>query len=354
MDIQTVYQNFLQELKDANAGKQTSLPFIKNSIPSRPLVKEDEIFQVMVIGGTIFRTGIMQRQKNDIVILHIESEHLPLFPNKETFLKFVEKNAKKDIRVLAINFAYPLMPVFENDRLDGILLAPNKGNAFEGLINERVGTIIEGYLYEKRKQNIIVSVANDTAGLVLSGLTTHKWNEIAGGIVGTGANFAFMLDNHTVVNLESGTFSNFKQSAGGKYTDIKSSNPGKYLFEKEISGKYLYDHFNYLVEQGKIKCNPLKSTLQLSILAEVSISGISEYAQEILANAAQLVAAEIAAILSFSQRDLFFIMQGSVFWKAYQFEEVVKEWVEKLEPNYLADFIRIDNADLFGGAKLIA
>lgn len=352
--LMRVYQNFLKELQDANKGEKTYLPFIRNTLPSQSLVNDGEKFQVMVIGGTIFRTGIMEKRGNDIIILHIESEHLPAFPDKHTFLTFVERNIKKDIRVLAINFAYALEPVFEKGRLDGILLLPNKGNAFEGLINEKVGETIEKHLFEKRNQKLIVSVANDTAGLTLSGLTNHSWDQIAGGIVGTGLNFAIMLDARTVVNLEAGTFDKFDQSASGKYADRESSNPGKYLFEKEISGKYLYHHFNYLIHQGIVQCNPLKNTLQLSILAEVNIPNVSSYAQEILTNAAKLTATQIAGILSFSQRDLFFVMQGSMFWKAYQFNETVEAWVKKLEPKYQAEFIQIDNADIFGAAKLVA
>lgn len=352
--LQTTYQDFLTALRHAAKGDTTHLPFIRNMLPKMPLVKDNEIFQVMVIGGTIFRTGIMQKRGDDIYIIHIESEHLPIFPDKQTFLSFVEKNTKEHIRVLAINFAYPLEPVFERGRLDGILLAPNKGNAFEGLIQEKVGETIEQYLLGKRKQQLTISVANDTAGLALSGLTNHPWNTIAGGIVGTGLNFAIMVDQHTVINLEAGTFDNFVQTPGGKLADKMSSNPGKYLFEKEISGKHLFYHFNYLVQQKTVQCDPLKSTLQLSILAEVNIPDVSSYAQEIITHAAQLVACQTAAILSFLQRDLFFVMQGSLFWKAYQFRDTVETWTKKLEPKYTAEFIAIDNADLLGAAKLVA
>lgn len=353
-EIKTLYTNFLTQLQRAEKGDTAHIPFIRNQLPSQPLVHDQEVFQVMVIGGTIFRTGIMKREGNEIVLLHIESEHLPIFPTKDALLTFVEKNTKKDIRVLAINFAYPMTPVFTNKRLDGILLAPNKGNAFEGLIGEKVGETIEHHLKQKRNQEVIVSVANDTAGLALSGLTSHNWDEIAGGIVGTGMNFAIMLDGHTVINLEAGTFDMVAQTPGGKLADSLSANPGKYLLEKEVSGKHLFHHFNSLVEQHIIACDPLKSTLQLSIIAEVNIPSVSEHAQRILADSAKRAACVVASILSYSKRDLFFIMQGSLFWKAYQYQEVVEQTVKELEPNYHAEFVQIENADLLGAAKLVA
>lgn len=354
-EVHTIYQNFLSELTQAAGGKKTSLPFIKNVIPKVALVNTKQIFQVMVIGGTVFRTGIVQKKQDRLVILHIESETLPLFPTKDVLMSFIAERVKQDSPYLAINFAYPLEPVFENGKLDGILLETSKGNAFKGLIGEKVGQNIETYLLHKKQQKILVSVANDTVCLTLSALLEkNSWDGAAGGIVGTGVNFAIFLDKQTVVNLEAGSFHVASLSPGAKIADAASDNRTRHLFEKEISGKYLFQHFNYLIDQRLVPCGKLKNTLQLSILAELHIPGISSYAQAILDHSAKRVAAVVAAILSFSKKDIIFAMQGSLFWKGHMYKETVQQYVKTLEPNYTASFIHVNNADILGGAKLIS
>lgn len=351
--LQSVYQNFLHELEQAAKNEKSSLPYIINTIPSESLVKDQETFQVMAIGGTVFRSAILQKQGNNITILHIEKEDLPVFPTKNSLMAFVEKRIKPDITNLAVNFAYAIKPIFERGRLDGILLVANKENAFEGLIGKKVGEAIEEYIYQKRKQHLTVCVVNDTVGLVLSGITTHPWQHIAAGIVGTGVNFAIMTNADTVVNLESSTFDKFVQTEAGKIIDASSLNPGKQLFEKETSGKYLYRHFNYLVDQNSINCNHVKNTMQLSMLAEEQIPDFSEQAQNILDHSAQLVATQVAGILSFLKRDITFIMQGSLFWKGNRYKETVERYTKQLEPTFTATFTHIDNSDILGAAKLI-
>ncbi|MBI4079190.1 MAG: hypothetical protein HY429_02740 [Candidatus Levybacteria bacterium] len=75
-----------------------------------------------------------------------------------------------------------------------------------------------------------IAVANDVVRLVLSGLTKYSWTSLAGGIVGTGTNLSFFLDEHYVVNLESGNFNKFMQSDEGKSIDSHSVVPGNQLF----------------------------------------------------------------------------------------------------------------------------
>ena len=56
-----IKKNFLQELRDANAGKTTSLRFIKHVLPTEKLVSDDEVFQVLVVGGTVFRKALLKK-----------------------------------------------------------------------------------------------------------------------------------------------------------------------------------------------------------------------------------------------------------------------------------------------------
>ncbi len=352
--LQNIHENFEQELVLSNQGQKTSLAYIHNTIPSTPLVKNGETFQVLAVGGSMYRNAIMEK-KDDKVCIHYEiTDKLPVFGLKEDFFEFMETHIDPTVSVLALNFAYPVEPIFENGRLDGILLKGSKEHTFLGLINKKVGYEVEQYMLQKHNRKITVSVANDTVCLILSGLGRATWDHLAAGIVGTGLNFAIFLDKNTVVNLEAGGFAKFPQTETGKAIDAMSNMKGQGLFEKEVSGGYLYQHFNQLIVQKKIDHAPLTDTTELSHLAAKDIPDISKAAYETIERSAAFVATQIAGIASFKKQPLTFIMQGSLFWKGHDYKELVKKYVHALIPNYAINFIDGDDSDVLGAAKLVA
>lgn len=349
-----MYANFEQELRLANANHKTSLPFILNTIPSTPLVKNGETFQVLAIGGSMYRNAMVKKAQDNLTIQYEITNQLPIFALREDFLSFVESQLDTTTTMMALNFAYPIEPVFEQGRLDGKLLSGSKEHTFLGLINKNIGKTIEEYIWEKHKRKIIVSVANDTVCLILSGLTKAKWDHLAAGIVGTGLNFALFLDKTTVVNLEAGSFTNFPQTETGKIIDADSNMKGHGLFEKEVSGAYLYKHFNQLIKEKIVDHQPLPDTTALSYLAAKEIPGVSDVAAEQLERSAAFAATQIAGIAKFQKQPLTFIMQGSLFWKGYNYKEMVNKYVRELLPDFEINFINVDDSDILGAAKLIA
>lgn len=352
--LQNIHDNFEQELIRSNQGQKTSLAYIHNTIPSTPLVTNGETFQVLAVGGSMYRNAIMEK-KDDKVCIHYEvTDKLPVFALKEDFFEFMETQIDPNVSVIALNFAYPLEPIFENGRLDGVLIKGSKEHTFLGLINKKVGYELEQYMLEKHNRKITISVANDTVCLILSGLTRTTWDHLAAGIVGTGLNFALFLDKNTIVNLEAGGFANFPQTETGKAIDAKSNMKGQGLFEKEVSGGYLYKHFNQLIAEKKLNHTPITDTTELSRLAAHDIPEVSKIAYETLERSAAFVATQIAGIASFKKQPLTFIMQGSLFWKGYDYKELVKKYVTELIPNYEINFIDGDDSDVLGAAKLVA
>jgi hexokinase len=353
--LKNIHTNFEQELQLANTNHKTSLPFILNTLPSTPLVKNGETFQVLAVGGSMYRNALVKKEKDGELTIEYEiTNRLPIFALREDFLSFVDSQIEEATTMLALNFAYPVEPVFENGRLDGKLLHGTKEHTFLGLVNKNIGEEIEKHIWEKHKRKITVSVANDTVCLILSGLTKAKWNHLAAGIVGTGLNFAIFLDESTVVNLEAGSFSNFPQTETGKIVDAASNMKGRGLFEKEVSGAYLYQHFNQLVKEKQVDHQLLKDTTELSYLAAKDIPGVSEIAYEQLERSAAFVATQIAGIAKFKKQPLTFIMQGSLFWKGYEYKEMVNKYVHELLPDFKINFINVDDSDVLGAAKLIA
>lgn len=356
--LKVIEQNFISELRKANAaylseGKNnTSLQFIVNHLPSSSLVKAGKLFQSLVIGGTITKKALCRKTEKDFEIVNQEKEKdLPLLTQKEGFFQFIDAYVDPKICVLGINFAYPMKPIFEHGKLDGILLETSREKAIsaQSLIGKKIGKEIGQYMSEKRGRSISVSVGNDTACLLLSGKTRVFGDNLACGVIGTGLNFGLLLDKNIMVNLESADFDKFPQRELGKTLSDKFGSP----FGKETNGWSLYRHFNAEIKEKKIDFPLLTSTKQLSEVSQQNISQVSDIAQKHLTHSAQLVACQIAGIADFKQQDMVFVMEGSLFWKGNKYKETVEYTVQQLTQKHIF-FIRIPNSGLLGAAKLIA
>lgn len=356
MNIQELTQiknNFVQELEKGKQNSGSSLPFIRHNLSPASLVEQNGVFQTLVIGGSFYQKAKMKKINGNIQIMEHDQGPQPPFLSKQDLMTFIEEHIDPEVSVVALNFAYPMTPVSRDNILDGTLQSGSKENTFEGLVGENVGEAIEKYMAEKHNRTLKVSAANDTICLLLSGLIHHEWDAIAAGIVGTGLNFAIFLDEHITVNLESAAFSNFPQSEAGKDIDRTSAAPGDALYEKEISGAYLYRHFNFEAKKRGLDVKEIESSKELDELIHDSNPEISGLAKAIIRHSAELVAAQIAGILEFSKRDLVFIMQGSLYWKGNQYKETVETLVTQLCPQYKASYENVLHSDLFGAAKLV-
>jgi hexokinase len=352
-DLQKIFENYVAELKSADLGKKTSFAYIKNSLPATSLIKDNEKFQVITIGGSILKSALVENISSGKNILHLKKMKLPFFHEKKILLNFIEENIEKDIKTLSINFAYAIKPIFENGRPDGILLYGDKEHAFDGLVGHKIGKTIEEYFHDKHKREMKVCVANDSVCLVLSGLDGHNSQELAAGIVGTGINFALFSGEKTIVNLESGNFDKFPSSPITLEIDTESKQKGRYLFEKEVAGGYLYKHFNILIKQKNIDYPPISSTEHLSRLAQENLGEVSDLAKELLVHSAQFAACAIAGITKFKGHNMTFVMQGSLFWEGYKYKEIVAKTVQELVPEHEIKFVRIENAGILGAIKLL-
>ena len=92
MDLNTlkkIQANFTKELKDADSGKKTSLPYIIQKLSDSTIVKDGETFQVIVTGGTICKEATVVSQNGKVVLINKQEMPCGSFNTKETFLKFI-------------------------------------------------------------------------------------------------------------------------------------------------------------------------------------------------------------------------------------------------------------------------
>ncbi len=351
--LRQLVDKFVSELQAASTGMESSLSFVRNTIPSSSLVGEGERFQVMAIGGTNFRSAIVQKHKGELLITEIVTDILPQLGTKEILFTFINNYLHHDISVLAINFGFGIKPIFESGKIDGIVFSNSKQHTLTGLMNKAVGKEFEDYVFASLQKKIRVTVANDAICLLLSGLTRFGYQELAGGIVGTGINFAIFGNKDTLINLEAGNFNKLPLSPETLQIDKDSTNPGDQLYEKEVAGGYLSKRFNLLAREANITYPPLKDGAQLCILAQERKDMMGDIARNMLYKSAELAAIAMVGIMEFQKKDITFVMQGSVFWQGYQYRETVETTV-KLLTKYKITFVSIDNADILGAAKLVA
>ncbi|MBI2011884.1 hypothetical protein HYS91_03900 [Candidatus Daviesbacteria bacterium] len=348
--LKDVASNFCKELQESERGIKTSLPFIIHQLPRFSLIKNQEIFQMISIGGSISQNALLRRENGRLMVLNKFTQEQPVFNTQKDLFNFLLDSLDPNITKLALNFAYPLNPVFENNKLDGILLSGSKENSFEGLINKKICQQLEKFILNKLNKEILITAANDTICLLLSGLTKFNYENLVGGVLGTGVNFAIFLGKERAVNLEVRNFDKFPISKEAKIVDKHSNHPGIGLFEKNVSGAYLYQLFNVGAKQNKIE--EINSTKEMDLIIKKKKGQESLLANSILQNSAQLFAAIVAGFALFKEKNINLVMEGSLFWEGFGFKQNVENILEKMSPQYKINFEKIEDSTILGAAKL--
>ena len=225
------------------------------------------------------------------------------------------------------------------------------------MVNQYVGATIEKSLQKNFQNDIKVIVANDATCLVLAGTQKNtNRKDIAGYIVGSGANMAFFSDDNTIVTLGAGLFDKIDQTETGKIIDNDSLNPGKFIFEKEVSGLYLYQHYNLLHKQMFLDGPLLTNTKELSEIAEKGTTKEARIAQNLLQQSASLVASQMAGLYLFKDKpqELTIITEGSVIQQGWRYQQMIQDELVNLgvAPGAIK-LTHIEDSSLVGAVKLL-
>lgn len=347
-DLETTTINFTKELEDASSGEKTSLSFSKNPLPTQPLVEKGEQFQIIVLGGTNFQTARARQTSRGIEITAQHSGRSPLFQSFDALVDFFIQHLDPLVKTVALNFAFPLAPTLRDNRLDAQLIQATKGYSFAGIEERLLGSELEKAVWGENHQQIKISLANDLTCLALAEVKITNRLNLAALIVGTGYNCGFFLDEETFINTEAGNFDHFPQTDTGRRVDQASYDPGAYLFQKELSGAYLYQHFNLLTGQK------IEASTQLTEIAKGQ-GDAAKLAADLFQRSASLVACQLAGIYHFLKRDqLTFIAEGGVFWQVPHYQEWVSDYLSQLQlPAGSVVFEEVKNSSLIGAAHLV-
>ena len=152
-ELLSIKNSFIQEIKKASLDQESSVSFLRHSIPQTSPLKDGEIFQVMTIGGSVFKTALVKKQGHSSLILEERKDDIPLFSTEQIFLQFLEEHLNPTVSYVSLNLAYPLKPTFHDGRLDGILLHGTKEHLLSGLVGKEMGRTLEEFLYCQPKHS---------------------------------------------------------------------------------------------------------------------------------------------------------------------------------------------------------
>lgn len=354
-ELKKISETFTHELLDAQHGAKNSIAFIRNPFPPRSLVPDGQFFQAISIGGSHLESALFQKKNGELIMLGHRHTTLPRLDTKEILYPFIHIELSPYCDAIGLNFAYPLEPFMRDGLLDGKLIRGNKEHELRGLVGKAVGEELEKHVWEIQKRKVKVSVANDTVCVVLSGFIEEHKHNLVGGIVGTGINFSLFLDDQTIINLESGAFDKFDSTETGVVVDKESVQPGTQKYEKEVAGGYLYKHYNALMKSLGLNGNQLSSTFELTQLAQNGAGKESQVAQEIISRSAKLIAAQMAGIFRFKQKErLTFVMEGSLYWEGWKYKDVVHDTLKDLGiSEKMLKVIKVEKSNIMGAAGLV-
>ena len=108
-DYLIIKNYFLDQLRAASGAEKSSLSYIKNVLPDKPLATRG-IAQAVVIGGTNYQFATIKIDHDNVEIIDLKKGILPQLKNSDVFLKILKENFNPYIDAVGLNLAFPLEP----------------------------------------------------------------------------------------------------------------------------------------------------------------------------------------------------------------------------------------------------
>ncbi|KAI8362311.1 hexokinase-domain-containing protein [Mortierella sp. GBAus27b] len=262
---------FISELQEGLA-KEDTMPMIPTFVYDLPTGEETGKVLSLDLGGTnlrVCRTTLSGQ--GEFEIIHKKwtiSDALKKGPGKELFAWIadrIEEFLQVQCHETESEGTYPLGMTFSFpcEQLDinvGKLINWTKGFRGNDLLGQDVVKVLQDCIDAKKLNITVNALINDTVGTLLATTYKHPGCEI-GIIFGTGTNCAYLEDqseiikikpgaanytsptNMQVINTEWGAFGNKSGALPAndydRLLDQRSSQPGKQLYEKMVSGLYI-------------------------------------------------------------------------------------------------------------------
>lgn len=269
IEMEAYCQWFLQEMSNGLEGKASSLKMIPTYIEPKQQIPIDSPVIVIDAGGTNLRTCVVTLTQEGPEVSDFSKRGMPGVRHEVSRDEFygliadaLEPVYSSSDRIgFCFSYAASITP-----QKDGRLIVFSK----EIKAPEVIGTLVGSSLLEKMRergyeQEKRLCLLNDTVATLLAGMgsgSDHHYDGFIGFILGTGTNTSYVESNGNiktaqevssegtqVINVESGNFAvNLTEFDRSFISTTKD--PNVYHFEKLISGAYLGQYAQHVLEEA--------------------------------------------------------------------------------------------------------
>jgi hexokinase len=402
IDIQTITDDFIVEMKNGLEGNQGSLQMIPTYLGAQGKIKPNEPVVAIDAGGTNFRAVEMTFDNNlNLVTENLQQRKMPAIDeelsNKEFFATLAAYlTSYKDVsEKIGFCFSYAV-EMFPNK--DGKLLEWSKEVKAPEVIGQMVGeNLLEAMGTPEKK----ILLMNDTVSTLLAGQAAtagRKFDTYIGFILGTGTNACYIEKNknisktadldpkgNMIINIESGNFSKMPRTDIDIAFDNTTKQPGRYTFEKMISGGYfgglcttalkmaaIEDVFSSETRVKMKNMDELTSeevnnfvcgvdlpanTLTTVLANKEDKEAASEIINALITRSAKLTAASLAAVIlktgkgKSADKPVLMTIEGTTFYKMKNFQVMFEAFLQGFfsgENRRFYEIVEVPNSSLIG------
>ena len=402
LDLKSLTDDFISEMTNGLEGKNGSLLMLPTYIGAEGKIKPNQPVVAIDAGGTNFRAVKMSFDENlNLVTENLQQRKMPAIDeelsNKEFFATLAAylteyKNISDKI---GFCFSYAV-EIFPNK--DGKLLEWSKEVKAPEVLGQMVGKNLLEAMGTPNKQIVLM---NDTVSTLLAGQAAtagREFDTYIGFILGTGTNACYIEQNSNItktsnldlkgtqiINIESGNFNKMPRTDIDIIFDKTTKLPGRYTFEKMISGGYFgglcttalkiaasEDVFSAetkvemknLRELTSEEVNKYVSGINVhdNILSSFLVTKEDKEAACIIINtliqrAAKLVAANLAAVIlktgkgKSADKPVLMTIEGTTFYKLHNFQIMFEAFMQGFfsgENRRFYEIVEVPNSSLIG------
>jgi len=402
LDLKTITDDFISEMKKGLEGKGGSLLMLPTYIGAEGTIKPNEPVVAIDAGGTNFRAVKMSFDNNlKLVTENLQQRKMPAIDeelsNKEFFATLAAylteyKNVSDKI---GFCFSYAV-EIFPNK--DGKLLEWSKEVKAPEVLGQMVG---KNLLEAMGTPNKHIVLMNDTVSTLLAGQAAtagRDFDTYIGYILGTGTNACYIeknsnitktpnldLNGNQIINIESGNFNLMPRTDIDIAFDNTTKLPGRYTFEKMISGGYfgglcttalkMAANEDVFSAETKVKMKGMgeltseevnkfvcsidlpANTLSAVLVSKEDKEAAGEIINALITRAAKLVAANLAAVIlktgkaKTADKPVLMTIEGTTFYKLHNFEVMFEAFLQGFlsgENRRFYEIVEVPNSSLIG------
>jgi hexokinase len=380
IDIKSITDDFISEMKNGLEGKPGSLQMIPTYLGAEGKIKPNEPVVAIDAGGTNFRAVKMTFDNNlNLVTENLQQRKMPAIDeelsNKEFFATLAAYlTSYKDVsEKIGFCFSYAV-EMFPNK--DGKLLEWSKEVKAPEVIGQMVGENLLEAMGTPGKKIVLM---NDTVSTLLAGKAAtagRKFDTYIGFILGTGTNACYIEKNKNISKTRTDIDIAF---------DNTTKQPGRYTFEKMISGGYFgglcttalkmaaaEDVFSSETRVKMKNMDELTSeevnnfvcgidlpanTLTTVLINKEDKEAAVEIINALITRAAKLTAASLAAVIlktgkgKSADKPVLMTIEGTTFYKMNNFQVMFEAFLQGFfsgENRRFYEIVEVPNSSLIG------